>query len=72
MAPVSATSDTVTGKSLSEALILPSINPKYDDRLSNYNFSKVQVLCMLVSQIVLNEKRKRQLMYTTCAELVVF
>ena len=33
MAPVSATSDTVTGKSLSEALILASINPKCDDRL---------------------------------------
>ena len=57
----------VTGKSFTEALTLESVNPKYDERLfiefpENYNFTKC----------VLNVKTKKQLLYSTCCELVFF
>ena len=43
-----------TGKSVSEALILESINPQYDDRL----FIESQAQNMLCTKIVLNVKTK--------------
>ena len=57
--------DSFTGKSLSEALIFASTNPKYDDRL----FIELQVQYMkipssedgenmLCTEIVLNVKKK--------------
>ena len=50
-----------TGKSLSEALIFASINPKYDDRL----LIELQVQYMKIPS-------SEQFMYTTCSELGVF
>ena len=47
-----------TGKSVSEALILESINPKYDERLL-LNYKKIQVQNMLCTNIVLNFKTKK-------------
>ena len=66
-----------TGKSFSEALILGSVNPQYDNRCSlNYEFStsKIQVQNMLCTKIVLNVKKttKKQFLYTTCSALVFF
>ena len=64
-----------TGKSLSEALILMTITPKYDDRLfitwqvqHMKNTSSVHVC----TKIVLSAKKKTNLMYTICTELIVF
>mgnify|MGYP001270010502 CR=1 FL=1 len=63
----------ITGKSLSEALILASIIPKYDDRLFielpvQYmkNTSSEDVIC---TKIILSAKTENRLMYTTCTEL---
>ena len=58
----------ITGKSLSEALILASINPKYDDRL----FIELQVQCMkntssedvICTKIVLSAKTKQDRRYS--------
>ena len=71
----------VAGKSLSEAPILASTNPKYDDRL----FIELQVQYMKISssehgknmvctEIVLNvkTKTKKQFAYTICSELGIF
>ena len=61
-----------TGKSLSEALILASIDPLYDNRLFIELQEKIQTHHMLCTQIVLNVKTKKQFVYTTCAKLVFF
>ena len=57
-----------TGYSLSEALILASINPKYDDRL--FVELPVQYLLRCISNCS-EGKNKNNLMYTTCTELVI-
>ena len=64
-----------TGKSLSEALILASTNPKYDKRL----FIELQVQYMKIANsehvvyINCSEcQNKNQFVYTTCFELVLF
>ena len=69
----------VTGKSVSEALILESVNPQYEDRLFielrvQYKTiaSSEHVKNVLCTKIVLNVKTKKQFMYTTYTELAVF
>jgi len=55
---------TSTGKSLSEALILVSINPQYDKILYiglPVQYIKLQAQNMLCAQIVLNVKTKNNL-----------
>ena len=53
-----------TGKSVSEALILASVNPQYDSSL-NFEFStrKIQVQNMLCTKIVLNVKTKQKTIF---------
>ena len=61
----------ITGKSVSEALILESVNPQRDERLFiELHTRKIQVQNMLCTNIVLNVKTKKQFLYTTCCELV--
>ena len=52
----------ITGKSFSEALIFASTNPQNDKR----------VFIDLPVQYRKLQKQKKQFMYTTCYELVVF
>ena len=54
-----------TGKSVSEALILKSVNPQYDERL----FIKFQGKYKFTTIIFWHSK---QYLYTTCSELVFF
>ena len=63
----------ITGKSLSESLILASTNPQYDDRL-NYKFStwKLQGQNMMCTQIVFLFWHSEPFVYTTCSELGIF
>ena len=71
-----------TGKSFSEVLIIASTNPQHGKRLSielpvQYMKIPSSEHCqkMLCTQIVLNVKtktKKKQFIYTTCSELVVF
>ena len=66
----------ITGKSLSEALILASANPQYDKRL----FIDIPFQYMKTTSsehiVYINcfecQNKKKQFMYTTCSELVVF
>ena len=71
-----STKSTHTCKSLSEALILASTNPKYDKRLFTelpvFSTRKLHVQNMLCTQIVLNVKTKTKWNLCTCSELVVF
>ena len=71
----------ITGKSLSEALILGSTNPKYDKKLfidlpvQYMNNCKLRtwgehVVCLNCSEC--QNKNKKQFVHTTCSELVVF
>ena len=62
----------LTGKSVSEALILESVNQQYDERLFIEFHEKIQVQNMLCTNIVLNVKTKKQFLYTTCCQLVFF
>ena len=62
-----------TGKSLSEALILASINPLYDNRLfielqEKYKFST----CCVHKLFWMSNQNQNQFVYTTCAGLVFF
>ena len=66
-----------TGKSVSEALILESVNPQYDDRLfinlrvlykENTNSGHVVYKHCFEYQ----NKNKKQRLYTTCSEFVFF
>ena len=57
-----------TGHSLSEALILASINPKYDDRLLSSVQEKYKFSTCCIHQIVCFDI-KDNLMYTTCSFL---
>ena len=63
-----------TGKSLSEALILASTNPQYDDRL----FIDLQVYMKMASSdhvvytICFLFWHSEQFIYTTCSELAIF
>ena len=70
-----------TGKSFSEALILVSTNPQYDDRLFielRVQYMKIpsseHVENMLCTQIVFLFLfwHSEQFMYTTCSELGIF
>ena len=68
---------SVTGKSFSEALILASTNPQHDKRL--FIDLPVQYMKTTSSEHVVfincsecQYKNKKQFMYTTCSELVVF
>ena len=69
-----------TGKSFSEILILASANPQYDKRLSidlPVQYIKIPNLehrenmgeNMLLTQVVLNVKTKKQFLYTTFSKL---
>ena len=65
----------VTGKSFSEAFILTSINPQYDNRL--HIDLPVQHIKTTSSEHVVyinysECKNKKQFVYPTCSELVVF
>ena len=62
-----------TGKSFSEALILASLNPQYDERLfielqEKYKF-RTRCVQKLVMSLFWHSKRY---FYTTCSELVFF
>ena len=65
---------------LSDLHILASIDPKYDNRLfieiqvkSMYKKTKYKLSACCVHQFVLNVRtKKNNLMYTTCAEPVIF
>ena len=63
-----------TGKSFSEALILASTNPKYDERL--FIELRVQYIRIANSEHVVyincSECQNKKNVYTTCSELVVF
>ena len=64
-----------TGKSLSEAFILTSTNPKYDKRLSidlPVHYLKTTSLEHVVYINCSECQNKKQFVYTTCSELVVF
>ena len=65
----------VKGKSFSEALILPSTHPQFDKRL--FNKLRVQYIKTTSSEHVVyincsESKNKKQFVYTTCSEVVVF
>jgi hypothetical protein len=67
----------VTGKSVSEALILESVNPQYDDRL--FIDLRLQYKKNTSSEHVVNKNcflflfsHSIQFLYTTCSELVFF
>ena len=64
-----------TGKSVSEALILESVNPQYDDRL----FIDLQLLTQkntnsehVVYKNCFECQNKNQFLYTTCSQLTFF
>ena len=64
---------------MSEALILESVNPQYDDRLFSelgVQYKKIasseHAKSMLCTKIVLNVKTKTTNLYKTCSELVFF
>ena len=64
-----------TGESLSEALILASINPQYDKRL--FIDLPVQYIKTTSSEHVVYMncsecQNKKKFLYTTCSEVVVF
>ena len=68
-----------TGKYLSEALILASTNPQYDDRLFielRVQYMKIpsseHVVFINCSECQSKNKNKKQFMNTTCSELVIF
>ena len=71
--------NSVTGKSLSEALILASTNPRYDDRL--FIELRVQDMKIAMSEHLVYKNcfcffvfvlYSKQFMYTTCSELGIF
>ena len=65
--------DYCTGKYLSEALILASTNPQYDDRL--FIELRVQYMKIPSSEHEFSEcqnKNEKQFVYTTCSELGIF
>ena len=65
-----------TGKSMSEALIFASTNPQCDNRL--FIELPVQYMKIPSSEHVMYincfecQKKKKQFVYTTCSELVIF
>ena len=70
-------STTITGKSVSEALILESVNPQYDDRL--FIDSWLQYKKNTTSEHVVYKHcflflfwSSKQCLYTTCSQLVFF
>ena len=65
---VLTTAIACTGKSFSEALILESVNPQYDESV-HWIPRKIHLHNMLCTNIVLNVKTKKQFLYTTCCEL---
>ena len=67
----------VTGKYLSEALILASTNPQYDKRLfielRAHENSKLRTFCVHKLFWMSKQKTKnKQFMYTICSELAIF
>ena len=66
----------VTGKSFSEALILASVNPQYDNRL--FIELRVQYEKNTSSEHVVYkncfecQKKAKQFLYTTCSDLAIF
>jgi hypothetical protein len=67
--------NSVTGKSVSEALILKSVNPQYDERLfiespEKYKFRTCYVQIKYCFEC--QNKSNKQFLYTTCSELVFF
>jgi hypothetical protein len=63
-----------TGKSVSEAPILESFNPQYDERLfiefpEKYKF---RTCCEQILFRMSKKQTKKQFLYTTCSELVFF
>ena len=66
---------TCTGKSFSEALILTSTNPHDDKRLfvqSSIQYMKIPSSEHVVYINCSECQNKKQFVYTTCSELVVF
>ena len=59
----------ITGKYLSEALILASTNPQYDNRL--FTKLRIQYKKIARSQHIVYT-HSEQFMYTTCSELGIF
>ena len=65
----------VTGKSISEALILESVNPQYDDKLFielQDQYKKNTSSQHVVYKNCFECQNKKQFLYTTCSELVFF
>ena len=64
-----------TGKSFSEALILESVNPQYDDRLFIHfwiQYKKNTSWEHVVYKHCFEDQNKKQCLYTTCSEVVFF
>ena len=66
-----------TGKSFSEALILVSTNPQYDQKLFTdlpvqYKKTTSSEHVVYINCFECQNKTNKQFMYTTCSELVVF
>ena len=66
-----------TGKSFSEALILESVNPQYDNRLFidlrlQYKKNTSSEHAVYKHCFECQNKNKKQFLYTTCTELVFF
>ena len=67
----------ITGKSMSEALILESVNPQYDDRLLidlrlQYKKNTSSEHVVYQNCFECQNKSKKQFLYTTCSEHVFF
>ena len=66
-----------TGKSFSEALILESVNPQYDDRLFIHSWIQYKKNTSWEHDVYKHcfedqNKNKKQCLYTTCSEVVFF
>ena len=66
-----------TGKSVSEALILESVNPQYDERLFidlqlQYKKNASSEHVVYKNCFECQNKNKKQFLYTACSELVFF
>ena len=67
----------LTGKSLSEPIILASTNPQYDKKIihwftSSYMKTRNSEHVVYMNCFECQNKNKKQFMYKTCSDLVVF
>ena len=70
--PVGSMAFVITGASFSEALIFASTNPQYNNRLFIEWYMKIPSSEHVVYLNCSECQNKKQFMYTTCTELVVF